>query len=206
MSRNDQLNITDEAALLWLEANRFDAANVCARRKLSRLSTSHAEQPFPLLLACESGNVPLCQWLLDHGAAPTLSTVSNHRWTPMSKYPISPSCYFEHPNLRPHIAVLHGEPSFSASSEPRPHSCLCMANAEWRVARRCRWRGKRWVHVPSLGSPRGLDRNVPLDHAQWRGCFGPSSKSRGVDATSNCSPARARGPLPVANWQRCCGL
>ena len=95
MSRNDQLNITDEAALLWLEANRFDAANVCARRKLSRLSTSHAEQPFPLLLACESGNVPLCQWLLDHGAAPTLSTVSNHRWTPMSKYPISPSCYFD---------------------------------------------------------------------------------------------------------------
>jgi len=75
--------VTDAEAHAWLSARNFELGFMGAR-KLSRLSTSHAERPHPLLVAAESGDLKMCQWLFDHGADRYVSVHSNHYWTPMS--------------------------------------------------------------------------------------------------------------------------
>ena len=76
-------NVTDDEAHAWLLARNFERGFMGAR-KLSRLSTSHAERPHPLLVAAEAGYLKICQWLFDHGADRYVSVPSNHNWTPMS--------------------------------------------------------------------------------------------------------------------------
>jgi hypothetical protein len=81
---NSMMVLSMEEAHEWLQKRNFDIDDLCKLSPRVRSST-HAEKLHPLMLACEEGNLPLCNWLFQNGASTMISKKSSHHWTPMSK-------------------------------------------------------------------------------------------------------------------------
>ena len=77
---------TTEEAHAWLEARQFDPECLLVPRRRRSEANSHSERPHPLLVACEEGDLRMCEWLFLNGAHTLVSRASNHQWTPLSEF------------------------------------------------------------------------------------------------------------------------